>query len=76
MSIPEIGEAMLREAVFECTYASEDRLRTAHVFAWDAREAVELFAQELRADGVAERGSITVRARSASSPRTSPYPIR
>lgn len=51
----------IREAVYECTYASATRLRMAHVRAWDVREAVELFDHELRADGVAERGSIRVR---------------
>lgn len=66
----------IRETVFECTYASAAVRKTAHVRAWDAREAVELFAHELRADGVAERGSITVRARSDRKPRTSVYSVR
>lgn len=66
---------MKREAVFECTYASEARQCTAYVCAWDAREAVELFAGELRADGVADRGEISARARGDSKPATSAYPL-
>jgi hypothetical protein len=62
-----------REAVFECTYASAARLRTAYVRAWDAREASELFALELRGDGVAERGNISVRTRKDLRPRRSVY---
>jgi hypothetical protein len=53
----------IREAVFECTYASARELRTARVRAWDAIEAGELFAQELRGEGVAAPGSIHVRGR-------------
>jgi hypothetical protein len=64
-----------REAVFECTYASAARLWTAHVRAWDAGEAVELFAHELRVDGVAESGTISVRGRKHEPPRTSAYPL-
>jgi hypothetical protein len=53
----------LREAVYACTYASARERRTARVRAWDAREAGELFAQELRGEGVAAPGSIHVRGR-------------
>jgi hypothetical protein len=62
-----------REGVYECTYASAGKHRTAHVRAWDAREAGELFADELRADGIAEPGSISVRARSDSKARRMLY---
>jgi len=62
-----------REAVFECTYASSAQLRTAYVRAWDEEEAIELFAQELRTDGVAERGDISVRARAGGRRRDSVY---
>lgn len=65
--------SVTREAVFECTYASSAQLRTAYVRAWDAEEAVELFAQELRVDGVEERGDISVRARTERRLRTSVY---
>lgn len=62
-----------REAVYECTYASATRLRTAHVRAWDVREAFELFDHELRSDGVAEPGSIRVRDRGARRLRKAVY---
>jgi hypothetical protein len=65
--------SVTREGVFECTYASAAQLRTAYVRAWDAEEAVELFAEELRGDGVAERGDISVRARRDGRPRRSVY---
>jgi hypothetical protein len=63
-----------REGVYECTFASGGRQRTAHVRAWDAREATELFADELRADGVEEPGSISVRVRGARRTRRTVYP--
>lgn len=56
----------IREVVYECWYASSAQQRTAHVRAWDLREAVELFAQELRLEGVAEDGRICARAFGAS----------
>jgi hypothetical protein len=62
-----------RETVYECTYASATCLRTAHVRAWDVREAVDLFDHELRADGVAERGSIRVRGAGAQGLRKAVY---
>lgn len=65
--------SVTREAVFECTYASSEELRTAYVRAWNAEEAVELFAEELRVDGVEERGDISVRARTDEPARTSVY---
>jgi uncharacterized protein (DUF2345 family) len=65
--------SLAREAVFECTYASPDQVRTGYVRAWDAEEAVELFAEELRMDGVEERGDISVRARKDGPARESAY---
>lgn len=65
-----------REAVYECIYASATQRRTAHVRAWDVREAVDLFAHELRAEGVAERGKIRVRARGGRSSRDTVYSPR
>jgi hypothetical protein len=62
-----------REVVFECTYASSAELRRAYVRAWDAEEAAELFAQELRVEGVEERGDISVRKRTDGRPTTSIY---
>lgn len=63
----------MRESVFECTYASAALLRTAHVRAWDAQEAVELFAHELLDDGVEEDGEISVRVPGASPTETSAF---
>lgn len=64
----------IREAVYECTYASPHGRFTGHVRAWDAREAVELFARELRDEGVRERGSISVRAPGERRVRRTRYP--
>lgn len=63
-----------REAVFECTYASPRGQRIAHVRAWDAGEAADLFAHELAADGITDPGSISVRRRGDRRPRTAAYP--
>ena len=53
-----------RETFFRCIYApssgGESRQRVAHVTAWDASEAVQLFQAELREDGIDERGTIEV----------------
>lgn len=62
-----------REGVYECTYASSAVVRTAHVRAWDAREALELFADELRGDGVVESGEIRVEAKGGRAARTKRY---
>lgn len=64
-----------REAVFECTYASAASQRIAHVRAWDAGEAVELFAHELRAEGVQQSGTISVRGGRGARARKSAYPL-
>jgi len=55
-----------RETLFRCTFSSPRRTTTAHVAAWDAREAVQLFADELRGEGVGEKGSIEVAALSGN----------
>jgi hypothetical protein len=49
-----------RESFFRCTFSSGTSQRVAHVRAWDAGEAVQLFRTELRGDGVEERGTIEV----------------
>ncbi len=49
-----------RESFFRCTFSSGSEQRIAHVRAWDAGEAVQLFRTELRGDGVEERGTIEV----------------
>ncbi len=50
----------IRERSFQCQFESAARRRVAHVRAWDAKEAVQLFAIELRADGVEEEGDVVV----------------
>lgn len=67
---------MTREALFECTYASAAQRRTVVIRAWDAREAVELFAKELREDGIADRGEISVRARGDDAASRSSYQLK
>ncbi len=50
----------LRESSFECRFDSASRRRIARIRAWDAKEAVQLFVIELRADGVEEAGEVVV----------------
>jgi hypothetical protein len=49
-----------RESFYRCVFSSPSSERVAHVRAWDAGEAVQLFRSELQSDGVAERGTIRV----------------
>ena len=59
---------MIRETVYRCTCRSGDSVRTAHVRAWDAREAEDLFVRELRIDGVTRAVDVRVeRARAAAA---------
>ncbi len=51
-----------RETLFRCTFSSTVRTTVAHLAAWDAGEAVQLFSEELRGEGVGEKGSIEVAA--------------
>lgn len=51
---------MHRESFYRCVFSSPKSRRTAHVRAWDAGEAAQLFKMELKSDGVAERGTIEV----------------
>ncbi len=50
----------IRESFFQCQFDSAARRRIAHVRAWDAKEAVQLFVTELRGDGVDEEGEVVV----------------
>jgi hypothetical protein len=59
---------MIREAVFECTYASGEVRRVAYVRAWDEAEAVERFTDELREEGVPGGGKISVRSPRGGAP--------
>ena len=51
---------LAREGSFRCVLATSSLRYTAHVRAWDAQEAAELFVLELRAGGVEEEGTIEV----------------
>ncbi len=50
----------IRESSFECRFDSDSYRRVARIRAWDAKEAVELFVIELRADGVDDAGEVVV----------------
>ncbi len=50
----------IRESSFEVRFDSPSRHRVAHIRAWDAQEAVQLFEAELRADGVEVAGDFVV----------------
>ncbi|BDG05860.1 hypothetical protein [Anaeromyxobacter oryzae] len=50
----------LREELFVCALEARSRRLVAHVRAWDADEALELFVAELTADGVDEPGEVAV----------------
>lgn len=49
-----------RESFYRCVFSSPKSERVAHVRAWDASEAIQLFRSELHSDGVHERGTIRV----------------
>lgn len=48
----------IRESFYTCSFDSPTRRRVAHVRAWDAREAIDLFVVELRDDGIEEPGEV------------------
>lgn len=64
---------MTRELVFVCTFSSASGARLAHVRAWDLEEALDLYARELRGEGVAERGFLHARSMRGGESRRSRY---
>ncbi len=50
----------VRESAFQCQFDSSSGRRVAHVRAWDAEEALQIFVAELRDDGVDEAGEVVV----------------
>jgi len=50
-----------REKVYRCTLVTGSRRVTGHVRAWNEREAVQLFREELADSGVTARGDILVK---------------
>jgi len=51
---------VMRESFYRCIFSSPRSRRVAHVRAWDAEEALQLFRTELRTEGVEERGTMEV----------------
>ncbi len=49
-----------RESFFVCRFISPRGSRTAHVRAWDEREAAQVFQEELVEEDLRERGTIEV----------------
>ncbi len=62
-----------RESFYRCVFSSPKEERVAHVRAWDAGEALQLFRSELHSDGVEERGTIRVFGSGDDEPRRAPY---
>jgi hypothetical protein len=60
-----------REAFFECSFTSGEASRTAHLRAWSAAEAEELFREVLAEEGVRADGRIVVTPRPAHIPSVS-----
>ncbi len=62
-----------RETFYRCTFSSPSSRLVAHVRAWDADEAVQLFRTELQGDGVGEHGTIEVEDLAGSASSTADY---
>lgn len=62
-----------RETFFRCTFSSPRRTSVAHIAAWDAGEAVQLFEAELRDEGVGERGMIEVASLGGAQTKRAKY---
>ncbi len=63
----------MRESIFVCRFTSPRGSRTARVRAWDEREAVEVFRDELVEDDLHESGTIEI-VDSGGRPRlTAPF---
>ncbi len=50
-----------REKIYRCTLVTGTRRLSGHVRAWDEREAVAMFREELADTGIRARGNILVR---------------
>lgn len=50
----------MSEILYACTFDSRSERRVAHVLAWDPGDALELFAAELRLEGITEDGEVEV----------------
>lgn len=54
--------AQMRESFFECSLTTPEGRRTAHVRAWTAKEAEDLFRRVLAEEGLAGEGTVVVAA--------------
>ena len=50
-----------REKIYRCALVTSSRHLTGHVRAWNEREAVQLFREELAISGVTARGRVLVK---------------
>jgi len=50
-----------REKIYRCTLVTSSRRLTGRVRAWDEREAVQVFREELSVAGVTARGNVLVK---------------
>jgi hypothetical protein len=50
------------EKIYRCTLVTGSRRLTGHVRAWNERDAVELFREELADTGVTARGNVLVKS--------------
>jgi hypothetical protein len=62
-----------RESLYRCVLTSSQGEWVAHVRAWDAEEADDLFRRELKAEGLQEHGAIDVRPLSAGLRRAAQW---
>ena len=63
----------VRESIFVCRFTSPGQSRTARVRAWDEREAVEVFREELVEDDLHESGTIEIVGSGGRSRLTAPF---
>ncbi len=63
----------VRETIFFCRFTSPGGNRTARVRAWDEREAVRVFQDELAEEDLRESGTIEIVGAGGRPPLTAPF---
>jgi hypothetical protein len=63
----------MRESIFHCLFKSPGETRTALVRAWDDREAVEVFREELVEEDLHESGTIEIVGSEGQARITAPF---
>jgi len=63
----------VRESIFFCRFTSPGGSRTARVRAWDEREAVEVFREELAEEELRENGTIEILGPAGHQPLRAPF---